>query len=107
MKVSQFGPALLEAWRKATEETLKVPCGHGPEGKKKAVHTRYRMYMLRTAMQKEHHPLYPATLGTKLQIKEINGNHTLIGTKVDAEIESLLQNAGVTAPALPELPDDL
>lgn len=105
MQVSQFGAALLAAWEKAIEGRLLVDCGQGEAGRKKAVHLRYRMYMLRSAMKKEHHPLYPSTLRCKLSIRQEGQKHILRGDAVDAELEDVLNKSGVSVPKVPEIED--
>lgn len=104
MKVSQFSPALLAAWESVIAGTFEVKCGTGEKGRKAAVHLRYRMYRLRTAMQKEHHPLVEAALRCKLQLTLASGEHVLRGGVADEELETLLRNSGVSLPDAPELP---
>lgn len=105
MKVSQFGDTLLEAWKQALNEKLHVNCGGGVEGKKKAIHLRYRLYMLRTAMKKENHPLADHIFKIKLKIDLIGSKWILQGVKVDSELEQILHDSGVVAPKVPDLPD--
>ena len=107
MKVSQFGASLLAAWEKAVQGDLVVPCGKGEPGRKAAVHLRYRMYRLRTAMGKEFHPLHEAALRCKLQLTIENGEHTVRGAAADNDLETLLTSAGVSIPEAPSFGEDL
>ena len=106
MKVSQFGPMLLAAWQKAAEGKLKVATGTGEEGRKAAVHLRYRLYMLRAAMERESHPLHPLTLRARLTITtDKQGVHYVEGAQADKSLEDLLQQSGISLPDAPDLPD--
>jgi len=106
MKVAQFGPILLAAWQKAITEGFSSDCGRGEQGRKKAVHLRYRMYRLRTAMQKESHPLAATALRHKLQIQLLNGTYYVKSATPDSDLEQVLVNAGVEIPEAPELPTE-
>lgn len=103
MKVAQFGEDLIAAWKKAITGDLLVPCGTGEPGRKLAVHLRYRMYMLRKAMQKEAHPLAEPALRIKLKLTTTNGEHAIISAPADDEVASALRAAGVSVPKAPDL----
>ena len=103
MKVSQFGPALLSAWEKAAVGTLSVPTGLGEAGRKAAVHLRYRMYSLRSALVKENHPLAELALRAKLSLTIFpDGQHGVIGIEADANLNKFLVDAGVEVPSAPD-----
>lgn len=107
MQVAQFGDTLMAAWKTAINSSLDVNCGKGEPGRKKAVHLRYRLYMLRTAMKKEKHDLYSYTLKIKLSILSTLNGWLLQSSRVDSDLEDVLRQSGVALPETPELPQEL
>lgn len=103
-KVATFGPVLLEAWKKAAENNLRVSCGLGDEGRKKAIHLRYRLYMLRSALEREKHEVYEVAKRAKLSIfNDPAVGWIVTGLPADGDLEDLLQQSGVSVPAAPDL----
>ena len=111
MKVTQFGAVMLQAWEQASLNQLRVDCGPGEPGRKKAVHLRYRLYMLRKALFREEHPLYDRIIRCKLSLVVEPGppgsppHHILIGSTADKDLEDLLEQSGVNLPPPPPFAD--
>lgn len=108
MKSSNFGPAMHEVWRKSLKDTVHVQCGKGPEGKKKAVTLRHRLYQLRKCLEAEGNPIGEAAGRVSLQIRDVSGNWVLIAAVSDMKFEELLAENGIAPPPAPELilPED-
>lgn len=106
--VASYGPILMAAWETATLQPrgLNVKCGKGETGRKAAVHLRYRLYMLRTAMKHERHPLYDQAQRVSLHLEvDADGEYVVSGAPADSNLEQLLIASGVHAPEAPDLPD--
>lgn len=99
-----FGPLLMATWEKATQQSFEIKCGTGEEGRRKAVNLRYQLYMLRTAMAREKHSLYPATERVTWRLRVIAGEHILYADLGgDGDIEDILKGAGINLPDAPTL----
>lgn len=104
-QVAQFGPTILAAWEKAIKspEGFSINCGTGEEGRKKAVTVRYRMYMLRTAMQKENHPLYESAKRITLRLRPKASGHFVEADYGDADLEDVFKASGIGVPETPDI----
>ena len=99
MKVSQFGPELLEAFREATIRPIPLP----PMPGKAATAFVYRMNSLRKAMRDEDHHYSP--FAERVSITRVNnddGTASLTISAADYQFADILARAGVTPPELPE-----
>lgn len=103
--IVQFGPTLMAAWQRAVEDpaSFSILCGEGDDGRRKAVALRYQMYMLRTAMKNEQHPLFHSAIRVTLRSPVRGNKHYIEADMGGGELDDLLTNAGIGVPDAPNI----
>lgn len=107
-RVSTFGPAIMDALLAGTRDpgaTITFPSLH------MALLFRRRLYELRAAMEREHHPDFSIALSVKVFLnKGATKDHpaTIILAPADREFDSIIRAAGIaprtdTQPLLPDI----
>ncbi len=99
MKVSQFGPEMLEAFRTATTRPIVLP----PMSKSESTAFVHRMNQLRVALREEDHHYSPFAERVSISRKK-NEDDTFTCTlaAADYKFAQMLSDAGVQLPELPE-----
>lgn len=98
-QVEQFGPKMLAFLKKAAIQTVRVKM----PTKNKGVALRARLYSLRKAMQREHHPDYPSVIRVEITLDELLGEWWLIASPVSSSFDDILSEV-VDIPDAPEAP---
>ena len=95
-KVSGFAPELIEFFRQASVQTIRVPM----QTVAVATALRSRLHKLRVAMRKENHHDLPLAEGVQVRIvtdkAEEDCDVTLIGEHADNNYLKSLREAGIT-----------
>jgi len=99
MKVAQFGPELLETFRKAATRPITLP--HMEH--KAATTFTHRMNKLRIALLEEDHHYSPFAQRVSITRKNHeDGTSTLTISAADYQFSEILAAAGVQQPELPD-----
>ena len=105
MKVSQFGPEMLEAFRTATTRPIVLP----PMSKSESTAFVHRMNQLRVALREEDHHYSPFAERVSISRKKnevtnpnVPATYTITLAAADYKFAQMLAEAGVKLPELPE-----
>lgn len=105
MPIENYDPRLLEAWRLAPKEPVRIPVGT----KAQAITLRHRLYRLRAELRRLDHPLSKSAERAKVSIVGKGREYEVVVGPADDEFDAALRAAKLEVPPpealAPDLPD--
>lgn len=99
--LSSFMPELLEVWKKAALQPVKLTLAD----RSAAIRLRYRLYSLRKSMEAANHELFSSAQHAVISIRETPGAHTwdLIVQPSDSDLQQAIRSAGIEVEEAPDI----
>lgn len=96
MSIESYDPRLLEVWRRAPIEPVRLPV----RSRAQAVTLRHRLYRLRAELRRNKHPLSHSAERAKVSIvAHTRGLYLVVVSRADEEFDEALRALG--APSEP------
>lgn len=96
--LAKYSPLMIEAWRKATIETVTLPVADKAE----ATTLRHRLYRCRKDMKVAQHELAATTDRVTITITEQKGQFFVVMTPAENTFDEAFKAAGLTIPDAPD-----